>query len=49
MKYSEFYKLIEAHGWTVKKGKGIISMYIPTSTISYPSDGIGTRKSPQEP
>ncbi|KAA6323990.1 hypothetical protein EZS27_026628 [termite gut metagenome] len=21
MKYSEFYKLIEAHGWTIKKGK----------------------------
>lgn len=22
MKYSEFYKLIEQHGWTIKKGKG---------------------------
>lgn len=22
MKYSEFYKLIERHGWTIKKGKG---------------------------
>jgi predicted RNA binding protein YcfA (HicA-like mRNA interferase family) len=21
MKYSEFYKLIEANGWTIKKGK----------------------------
>ena len=22
MKYSEFYKLIEQHGWTIKGGKG---------------------------
>ena len=22
MKYSEFYRLIEANGWTIKKGKG---------------------------
>lgn len=47
MKYSEFYKLIESAGWTIKKGKGITNMSIPTLTTLSQSVVIRHKKFPK--
>lgn len=44
MKFSEFYKLIEAAGWTLSKGKNIISMFIPTTSTLFRWGVIRARK-----
>lgn len=44
MKYSEFYKLIESAGWTIKKGRTITNMFIPTLTTLSLSVGIRQKR-----
>ena len=48
MKFSEFYKLIEAAGWTLSKGKNITSMFIPTTSTLFQLDAIHRKKFPRE-
>lgn len=46
MKYSEFYKLIEQHGWTIKKGKRHYKYVHPDFNFFIP---VGRHKTQEVP
>ena len=46
MKYSEFYKLIESAGWTIKKGKGHYKYVHPDFDYFIP---VGRHKTQEVP
>lgn len=46
MKYSEFYKLIESAGWTIKRERNIINMFIPTLTTLFLLADISLKRYP---
>lgn len=46
MKYSEFYKLIEQHGWTIKGGKRYYKYVHPDFPYSIP---VGRHKTQEIP
>ena len=44
MKYSEFYRLIEQRGWTIKGAKGTTNMCILTTLTSFQSADTKRRR-----
>ena len=46
MKYSEFYKLIESAGWTIKKGKKHYKYVHPTLTTLFLLADISLKRYP---